>query len=347
MTEGAQGAREGVVGPSALPNVGLVLGAGGLVGLAYHAGVLRALEHVGGVVANDASLIVGSSAGSVIAAYLRSGMSIDEFWLLVSGTHPSLLAGGRSGMQTRRDVWDPIFRGPFEFGRRVLGSSYVLTRSMVRIPTPRLPLLVERLFPAGMFSMQEGRRRLRSELSDEWPHRRLWLCTVDISSGRRVVLSRENADRVGARLSFPDAVVASCAIPGVYRPVRFGRMTLVDGGVFSTSNLDLAIEAECQHIIGIVPMAFDTRSRPDWVQQLVRRRPARALASEAAQVRRKGSSVLLFRPTRHEVRLHGLDLMRTEGLDVVAKAAYDSAARQLDTDRFVTALAAIHRPAAA
>jgi NTE family protein len=327
--------------------VGLVLGAGGLVGMAYHAGVLRALERVGGLAANDAGLIVGSSAGGVVGAYLRSGMPVDEFWQLISGTHPSLIAGGRLGMETRRDVWDPIFRGPFEFGRRVLGSSYVLSRSLVRIPMPRLPLLVERMFPAGMFSMEQGRRRLWSELSEEWPRRPLWLCSVDIGSGRRVVLGRDDPGRIGARIPFPDAVVASCAIPGVYRPVRFAGMTLVDGGAFSTSNLDLAVEAGCEHIIAVVPMAFDTVNRPHLLHQLVRRWPARSLAGEAALGRRRASSVLLFRPSGEEVRSHGMDLMRTDGLDRVAGAAYESAARLLESERFVTALASLHGSAAA
>jgi NTE family protein len=344
MTEGAT---EGAAAAPPGQNVGLVLGAGGLVGLAYHAGVLRALERVGGIVPNDAGLIVGSSAGSVVGAYLRSGMPADEFWQLITGSHPSLIAGGRLGMETRRDVWDPIFRGPFEFGRRVLGSSYVFSRSLVRIPTPRIPLLLERMFPAGMFSMQEGRRRLRSELPHEWPRRQLWLCAFDIASGRRVVLGRDDRNRIGARMSLPDAVVASCAIPGVYPPVKFGRMTLVDGGVCSTSNLDLAAEAGCPYIIAVVPMAFDTVNRPHPVHQLVRRRPARSLAGEAAHGRRRGSSVLLFRPSGREVQLHGIDLMRTDGLDQVGRAAYESAARLLDTERFVEVLAALHRSAAA
>ncbi|HSS09938.1 MAG TPA: patatin-like phospholipase family protein [Acidimicrobiales bacterium] len=332
-----EGAAEPSPLPAPLPKLGLVLGAGGLVGLAYHAGVLRALERVGGVVPNDADLIVGSSAGSVVGAYLRSGMPIEEFWQLVTGPR----------LQTRLQVWDPMFLGPFEFGRRMLGSSYVAARSIIRIPTPRLPMVIQRLFPAGMFSMEEGRRRLRSELPDEWPRRPLWLCAVDVSSGRRVVLGREDPHLRTGRVRLPDAVVASCAIPGVYRPVRVGQMTLIDGGVSSTSNLDLAVDGGCQLIIGVVPMAFDTSNPPDWVQQLLRRLPARALAREAADARPQGSSVLLFRPTRLDLRLHGLDLMRPDGLDQVAQAAYESAARLLDTERFTTALAARQGPAAA
>src|SRR6516162_1563905 len=107
MTEGAS---EGAVASPAGQNTGLVLGAGGLVGLAYHAGVLRALERVGGVVPGEVDLIVGSSAGSVIGAYLRSGTPIEEFWQLILG----------SRLQTPRQVWDPMFRSPFDFGRRML-----------------------------------------------------------------------------------------------------------------------------------------------------------------------------------------------------------------------------------
>jgi NTE family protein len=68
--------------------IGLVLGAGGTVGLAWHAGVLRALEQVGGVVPDDADLIVGTSAGSVAAAYMRSGWSTEELWQVALGRRP-------------------------------------------------------------------------------------------------------------------------------------------------------------------------------------------------------------------------------------------------------------------
>jgi predicted acylesterase/phospholipase RssA len=68
-------------------DLGLVLGAGGTVGLAYHAGVLRALEHAG-VVPDDADLIVGTSAGSVAGAYMRSGWSTEELWQIALGSPP-------------------------------------------------------------------------------------------------------------------------------------------------------------------------------------------------------------------------------------------------------------------
>ena len=69
--------------------VALVLGAGGTVGMAYHAGSLRALQLVGGVDPSGCDLIVGTSAGSVIGAYLRSGWTSEDLWQLALGTHPT------------------------------------------------------------------------------------------------------------------------------------------------------------------------------------------------------------------------------------------------------------------
>jgi len=302
--------------------------------MAYHAGVLRALENVGGYRPGSADLIVGTSAGSVVGAYLRAGAEVEELWQLAMGTHPTLADEGRSGLQTRAEVWAPMFRSPFDLYRRFLGSSYVLARSAVRLPTPRLPRLLEELFPAGMFSMQEGRRRLRTELPAEWPEQPLWLCAVDITTGRRVVLGRHGPPRA----PLTEAVLASCAIPGIYRPVRIGRRTLVDGGVHSSSNLDLAGREGCALIIGSVPMAFDPARPPARCHQLVRRIPARALAAEAAYARRRGSRVLLFRPNGDEIKIHGIDALRPEGLDRVALAAYDATASALASDRFRDAL---------
>src|SRR3954452_5666027 len=135
--------------------VGLVLGGGGMVGLAYHAGVLRALEELGGFRPADADLIVGTSAGSVAGAYLRSGWSTEDFWQLAQGTHPALEALGGNGVD-RRGVMAPAFRGPFDLWRRTMGSTFVLTRSLLRVPAPRVPRALQAAFPAGMFAMLHG-----------------------------------------------------------------------------------------------------------------------------------------------------------------------------------------------
>jgi NTE family protein len=301
--------------------------------MAYHAGVLWALEQVGGVCPDDAELVVGTSAGSVIGAYMRSGATPRELWD-VANAPEGWSSEGLSDLGKRAEVWAPMFRGPIELGRRTLGSSYVMLRSILRAPSPRLPGVLQHVFPAGMFSMEEGRRRLREELPNAWPERSLWLCAIDINTGRRVVLGRPGSPAA----SLPEAVLASAAIPGVYRPVRIGDRTLVDGGVWSSSNLDLAGKAGLSLAIGVVPMAFDTADPPPALVQLTRRIPARALADEVVRTRACGTEVLLIRPSRAEVMLHGIDLMRPTGLARVAQAAYESAARSLESERFRAAL---------
>lgn len=325
--------------------VGLVLGAGGTVGLAYHAGVLRALEVEAGIRPSDADLIIGTSAGSVAAAYLRSGWSTVDFYDFVRGTHPADDGLSVEELDARsREVLDRTFDDPLTLVRRAVGSAYVAGRAFVRLPGPvlRAPAILQRAFPGGLFANTEGRRRYADDLPAEWPDADLWLCTYDVDRGRRVVLGRPSrrTGRIRPTPSLQEAVLASCAIPGLYPPVRVGPMTLVDGGVWSTTNLDLAAKAGCDLIIGSAPMAFDTSGPlPNPFAQLFRRVPARMLSSEMGVARSLGAEVLLLRPSARELRVHGANLMRRDGWDLVAKAAYESTSRTVATDRFRRVLA--------
>ncbi len=320
-------------------NLGIVLGAGGTVGLAYHAGVLRALEVVGGIAPDDADLLVGTSAGSVAAAYIRSGWSTEALFQVLVGTHPSLDGLSAEELDDRnRGILAPAFRDPLMLTRRLIGSAYVAGRSFVRLPAPwlKVPAVLQRAFPGGVFQMTEGRRRFSEELPIGWPDKALWLCAVDIDTGRRIVLGRPGRAPLA---SLQSAVAASCAIPGVYAPVRIGSRTLVDGGIHSTTNLDVAARAGCSVVICAAPMAFDTGgSLPSPLARMARRVPARMVVDEMEAARRKGTEVLLIRPSAGELRIHGMNLMRRSGWELVAKAAYESAARQLESDRFRSVL---------
>jgi NTE family protein len=299
--------------------IALVLGAGGTVGMAYHAGVLRALEVEAGFVPNSADLVVGTSAGSVIGAYLRTGWSTEDFWNMANdmgdGPEPP-------------EIFSPRFRSPIDVVRRGVGSAFVLGRSVLPWPL-QVPEVLRRAFPGGMYRMAEGRRRFTEELPEEWPDKALWLCAVDIVRGRRVVLGRAGAPSA----PLPRAVLASCAIPGVYEPVKVGRMTLVDGGARSTTNLDLATKAECDVVIVVAPMAFDTGEPPGPLRQLVRRIPARQLSGEVAAARKRGARVAMFRPSAAELAVHGVNMMRPSGLHAVAQAAYEATATALTAER--------------
>jgi len=331
--------------------LGLVLGAGGLVGMAYHAGVLHALEEEGGVAPGEASLIVGTSAGAVVGAYLRNGWTTRDFWAMaLAPPSPSPVPGLArlpipQGMRPLSVVADavvpglppvlvPAFSNPCEGLRRSLGSAWVLSRLVLRLPLPPLPRAVQDRFPGGMFGLEQSRVRLEQDLEAAWPQAPLWLCAFDIGNGQRVVLGRDLTSAV----TVPRAVLASSAVPGLYPPVRVGRRVLVDGGCHSCTNLDLAVEAGCDVVVVVAPMAYDTCSPPGWAAQLARRWPARSLARERREACRQGAKVLMVRPTGAEIRAHGVNLMRRDGLDRIAMGAYEATARALGTDVFRQAL---------
>jgi NTE family protein len=299
--------------------VALVLGAGGLVGVAHHVGVLRALESGFGFVPDKAELVVGTSAGAVIAGYVRSGWSTEDLWQRVSSLNDAAPVSPAGG--------------PVKLLRRVVGSSYVAARSAMPGPSnlllPGVPRLLRRAFPGGLFTMGAAPRLLEMDLPSEWPARPLWLCTVDFDAGRgrRVVLGRGGAPGV----PLPRAVLASCAIPGVYPPVRIAGRSLVDGGVHSLANLDLARSFGCDLAICIAPMAYDLGAPPLWTASSgMRLWPAVSLRAEARAVRRAGVRVVVLAPGAAEVRAHGINLMRTTGLDRVALAAYDATSRLVE-----------------
>jgi NTE family protein len=187
-----------------------------------------------------------------------------------------------------------------------------------------------------MFFMAEGRRRFEAELPAEWPDRPTWLCAVDIVSGRRIVLGR----RRPPRLTLPQAVMASCAIPGAYPPVRDGRRELIDGGAHSTTNLDLAGRDGCDVIVGVVPMAYREEDPPGCLVRATRRLANNALAREVAGARRRGAEVVLIRPSAAEAAGHGINMMRSGDLGAVARAAYESTARVLEDPDVGTVLGA-------
>jgi NTE family protein len=322
--------------------LGLVLGAGGVVGMNYHAGALHALAEEAGFDPDAAELVVGTSAGSIIGALLRSGWTTGDCWAFSQGTHP-LVAELDEAERARRAaaVFTPRFTSPVDLARLTMGSAYVLARALVRTPVPMPPPAVARYlarrFPGGIFSTADTKARLAEVLPETWPAEALWLVAVDIDGGRRVVLGRPGAPEA----TLHEAVLASCAIPGVYPPVRAGGLTLVDGGAHSSTNLDLAAKAGCEVIVGVAPMAFDPADPPARGGQVARRVPTRALHGETRLARRRGADVLLVRPSAAEVGLHGHRLMRPADAPAVARAAYEATARLVGTPRFQRVLGAL------
>jgi len=318
-------------GPAS-PGWGLVLGGGGSVGIAHVSGTLRALaEH--GVDLPGAGLVIGTSAGAVAAAALRKGAAPEDLLAFADAAPDDLAtAAGRAprhyepAWATRRELW-----------HRAIGSSAVVGRSMLRLPIPVPPPRVDVAYPGGLFRPRgDG---MTTRLGVAWPDAPLWVVAVDLETRRRVALGRHPADRM---LPLHRAIMASCAVPGVYEPVVLHGRRLVDGGVNSTTSLDLAVRAGCSRVIAVVPMGWQGDGRPPSAgHRLIRGAAVRGVRRELRRAGDRARDVLVVQPHVDDLALHGTNFLRGTDNGRVAERAYDRARtllEQPEAAEFVAAL---------
>jgi NTE family protein len=153
---------------------------------------------------------------------------------------------------------------------------------------------------------------LHEDLPDEWPVEGLYICAVDLYTGTRVAFGHPDAPPA----PLPEAVLASTAIPGVFPPVKIGARHYVDGGAYSATSLDLAVDAGCEAILCIAPLGYKSdgvvtaRDPKIWFPMLARTLFARALRREVNDARAKGIDVFVLRPGLTELKSHGTNSMR-------------------------------------
>ena len=314
---------------------GLVLGGGGLVGMGYHAGALKALEEWG-VDLGGADLIVGTSAGAVIGSYVASGWTGGDFYDYAHGRHPESERDEVAQRDQVRTIFTPMWRSRAERVRRGIGSTFAVVASRGywgRVTGGRVPVtLLRKAFPAGLYSTEETRFRLHADLPEEWPRDGVYLCAADLYSGERVAFGASGAPPA----TFPEAVRASTSIPGVFPPVRIGDRYYVDGGVVSATSLDLAVDAGCKSILCVAPLGYrrdDAARAPDprlWSSMLVRSLFARALRREVVAARAAGVEVLVVRPWLTDLRAHGTNSMRHFDRAALASSAREGTLRLLE-----------------
>jgi NTE family protein len=208
----------------------LVLGGGGITGIAWEVGVLAGLAEAG-VDLSTADLVVGTSAGSVVGAALRSLTPVEELY----------------AAQLEAPEPAPVAR----LGRATLaryGVAMLLARRDDAAFRQRIGRLARTAADHGRTPSEEERRAAITAAlgTTEWPDRPLVVTAVDADSGEFTPFTRSSGVELVA------AVGASCAVPGVYPPVTIDGRRYMDGGMRSPANADLA--ADCDRVVVVAPL---------------------------------------------------------------------------------------------
>jgi NTE family protein len=199
---------------------GVVLGGGGIAGVAWEAGIVIGLRRAG-VELSSADVIVGTSAGSIVGSHVAFGTDLQA--LAATAPAPAGAGGGAEAsaapavsLEVILSALAPLFDqelDPAEARRRV-GAAAVAAGGDERSYIARIASFL----PA----------------TDRWPQRRFLVTAVDTESGEPVAWHGGSGVRLG------HAVAASCAVPGVYPPVTISGRRYMDGGIRSPTNADLA-----------------------------------------------------------------------------------------------------------
>lgn len=275
-----------------MASIALVLSAGGAPGRAYHAGTLAGIAAVTGWDARDAALIVGTSAGSAAAAFLRAGLApADDLARYVGAP---LSPEGRALLDRVHTPGPPMAPLPEPNGGRFLRPSLAL-RALAGRAAPVTG--IAGLLPRGTWDGAPMGQRVRDVWGDDWPVDPTWICAVRVRDGRRVVFGRDDVET-------PDigtASQASCAVPRVVAPVRVGRDEYIDGATESATNADLLVGLGFDLVVIVSSMT----AVPS-ISELTPRAPAimwysRVLAREVAALRARDTPVLVVQPTRADL----------------------------------------------
>src|SRR3954469_11123537 len=311
--------------------VGLVLGAGGVMGGAWLTGGLEAVARETGWDPATAEYIVGTSAGSMMGGLLACGVPP---WFMVAHSKGDSFEGlsgaaGRPASTADRAAGATfgLHKGPPPLGP----GSWKLIAHSLTAPMDHRPTAPFARWPArGFISTDPLKDTIRRVAPTGWAdHRNLWIVACDYATGRRVAFGREDAPDA----DLADAVAASCAIPGFYHPVTIGGRRYVDGGLWSTSNLDILRNESLDLVISLnptsslhPPLAWNPAER---IAAAMRRVSGRRLGSGAKKLRAAGTKVVLIQPTTDDHAVMGPNLMSTRNRNPVIQTAIRTVGAQL------------------
>jgi NTE family protein len=235
----------------------LVLGGGGFTGAVYEIGALRALDLLSvNRTVNEFDVYVGTSAGAFVGASVANGVTPEEMMRVIVQQVPTPFPDARVSALLKPNYREFVTRGAM-LPVRVAQLVHRLVRDLGQISAVDVAFGLAESLPSGLYSGEGIERYVRRILSD--PDRvddfrllesELYLVATDLDTCERIVFGREGWQDV----PISTAVSASSALPMIYKPVKVKDRELVDGGIVSTTNLDVAVEAGAKLIVVVNPL---------------------------------------------------------------------------------------------
>ena len=235
----------------------LVLGGGGFTGGVYEIGALRALDLLAvNRTVNDFDVFVGTSAGSFVSSLAANGVTPEEMMRVVNEQPPSPFRDVDRG-QLMRPNYSEFLQTAALMPLRMLGVARNVVTHFRELSLVDVAVEIAQGLPSGAYSTRGVEHYLNDVLGDDGRvndfrmlQRELYLTATDLDTCERIVLGEDGWDDV----PIAKAVSASTALPMVYKPVEIKGRHLVDGGLRSTTNVDLAVEAGAKFVIVVNPL---------------------------------------------------------------------------------------------